>query len=188
MPDSDSDSDIGAHDSKWSNPVDALNEFQPPVNYVFGGDDELPLVGVEQIRYGFQIGGIGLLIAPRANCEVLDPLPISELPNCPAWLCGLINVRGNLVPVFDLTLFLDDNSERPTDRRILILDEGEYAVGVLIDSLPQVPTLEKRLNTLPPIPTHLSEHISSAYYSRDFIWLDFDHRTFFQMLSEQFLA
>lgn len=176
------------HDS-WMSPSEALNEFQPGELQAPGGQDAATAATGERARYGFRAGGIGLLIDPDTVSEVIDPLPVSALPNTPVWLAGLINLRGNLVPVFDLLTLLD-LSRSPDDhaRRILILGEGERAAGILIDSLPEAPALGRRLNSLPPLPSRLSEHVIDAYLSQNFVWLEFQHHSFFASLSKQIAA
>ncbi len=34
--------------------------------------------------------------------EILDPLPVTPVPNAPAFAPGLVNVRGTIVPMLDL--------------------------------------------------------------------------------------
>ena len=82
------------------------------------------------------MGGIGLLIRPDCISEVVKPPPIHPIPNTPAWLSGILNLRGNLVPAFDLALMLDESVayERPL---LLVIDRGEWAAGVKIDGFPQ---------------------------------------------------
>lgn len=176
----------------WLDPVEALNEFRPPEGYVLGaaeaGDARAQVADTGLTRYGFRTGGVGLLIGAGVDSEVLDALPVSALPNTPAWLLGLINLRGNLVPVFDLVELLGLSRDPGHQRRMLILDEGERAVGVLIDRLPEVPQLTRRLGSLPPLPGQLGEYVSDAYLSSESVWLEFDHRAFFASLSTHLAA
>lgn len=53
-------------------------------------------------RLGFRIGNLGLLIAEQATSELSEVLAICPIPFSKNWLLGLMNLRGNLMPVFDL--------------------------------------------------------------------------------------
>ena len=55
--------------------------------------------------------------------EILDMRDISRLPHAPAYLLGIIDVRGRSVPVIDLRLKLALPSTPPTpETRILVLE------------------------------------------------------------------
>ena len=82
-------------------------------------------------RYGFWIGDFGLLIDQDTTSEVLERWVIYPLPNVPAWFFGLINLRGNLVPIFDVKQFLQLEEGTREKRWLLILDQGEGTVGFL---------------------------------------------------------
>ena len=173
-------------DSALLAPSQALNRFQLPTELVVGDTT----FTFERIRYGFPLSsasGFGLLIDSDTPSEVIDPQTIFPLPNTPAALLGLINLRGNLIPVFDFQSLLNiaPEQDNQTTRRILILGSSERTVGILIDSLPEVPDLSHKLNRLPPLPANLTEHVSAAYSSDGFIWLDFQHHSFFRTLATQ---
>lgn len=168
---------------RWLKPSAALNHFKPPP-----GGATFSIVPTERkrARYGFRIGALGLLIESDTTSEILEHASIYPLPNTPPWLLGLINLRGNLIPIFDIKQFLAlDNEEAHEKRRLLILDQGEKAVGFYVDGLPHVATTDHVLSRLPPLPAALQPYVAKAYAQADFIWLEFDHPGFFQSLSER---
>ena len=95
--------------------------------------------------------------------EVLDYPHITRVPRMPDYLCGVINLRGNVVPVVDMRLkFGMPRSEKTVDTCVVIVEadlEGELVVmGALADSVQEVldmaegdieppPTMGTRLNT-----------------------------------------
>ncbi|MBU0499575.1 MAG: chemotaxis protein CheW [Gammaproteobacteria bacterium] len=86
------------------------------------------------LRIGFRMGGTALLIPAGTLAEVMEPPPAYRLPNTPAWCLGLINLRGNLLPVFDIRPLLD--GEITPGSRLLVLGSGADAAGLMVDGLP----------------------------------------------------
>lgn len=87
----------------------------------------------------------GELFAIDAHCvrEILDMVPVTEVPNSQPFVSGLINVRGKVVPLADLRLRFDMPPTPPTiDTRIVVIDadiQGEAtAVGLLADRVHEV--------------------------------------------------
>lgn len=79
--------------------------------------------------------------------EILDVPPIAQLPNAPAYLLGMIDVRGECVPVVDLRLKLGfPQAERTAHSRILVLEVGlgerRLVLGLLADRVFEVTPLD----------------------------------------------
>jgi twitching motility protein PilI len=166
---------------RWLSPSAALNRFKPPRGMATG----ISPVDRQRARYGFQIGGIGLLIGQDTSSEVLERVPVYPLPKAPTWLMGLVNLRGNLIPVFDVKLILELESGDAQDqdqRRLLILGGSDKAVGILIDGLPQLAATQNVLSRLPPLPVALRPYVTKAYARDNAVWLEFDHYGFFGAL------
>ena len=75
--------------------------------------------------------------------EILDLVPVTEVPNSRPFVHGLINVRGKVVPLADLRLRLGIEARPPTiDTRIIVLEtqvDGETTtVGILADKVFEV--------------------------------------------------
>lgn len=87
--------------------------------------------------------------------EVLDYTTITRVPRMPDFLRGVINLRGNVVPVIDLRLKLDMNAiEKTVDTCIVIVEimiDGELTqVGALADSVKEVIIIDKASISPPP--------------------------------------
>lgn len=167
---------------RWLKPSAALNRFKPPP---LSTQTTAAPAERQNVRYGFRVGGICLLIRENTTSEVIEQPPVYRLPNTPAWLLGLVNLRGNLVPVFDIKKLFDLESDTREKNRLLVLDQADKAVGMMIDSLPQPASLNQPLSLLPPLPPELQPHVDKAYAQEGLIWLEFDHHAFFQSLSEK---
>jgi purine-binding chemotaxis protein CheW len=79
--------------------------------------------------------------------EILDLVPITEVPNASPFVGGLINVRGRVVPLADLRVMFDMDRPAPdADTRIVVIEialGGEPAiVGILADKVHDVTDIE----------------------------------------------
>lgn len=163
-----------AEPSGWMPPSEALNQLQP-VGGVFAQAETQGARG----RYGFRIGSLGLLVPPRTLSEVIAMTPIVSIPNGPAWLLGMINLRSHLVPVFDLLMMCDLPSAEDEGRWILVLDKGERAVGMVVAEYPKRLIELRPASQLPTLPHALQRAVSAGYLAGSDLWLELDHRAFF---------
>jgi purine-binding chemotaxis protein CheW len=90
-------------------------------------------------------GEIFALDANRVQ-EILDQGPVTEVPGGPAFVSGLINVRGKVVPLADLRLKFGMMPTASTiDTRIVVIDimlDGDLMnVGLLADKVYEVTEL-----------------------------------------------
>ena len=110
----------------WLSPSEALAKFNLPDGVRFAGaQQEQPEA---RVRYGFRIGEIGLLVDPDCGSEVVGMPPISHLPGSPHGFMGLINLRGNLVPIYELRDLLGLGARKTaSDLMMLVFGAGESA-------------------------------------------------------------
>ena len=164
----------------------ALNRFEPPGTLFEATEAK------EWTRYGYQIGTINLLIGLSTGSEIIPMEVLTPIPNTPTYLRGILNLRSNLVPVFDLKLLLGldnqdtDNQEQLSEQKnkpmVLILDKGDKAVGIIVDGFPQALLGLQRLQRLPQLPNKLEGCVSTGYMKEESLWLEFDHEVFFSTL------
>lgn len=93
--------------------------------------------------------------------EILDMTTITKVPRTPEFLRGVINLRGNVVPVVDMRLkFGMATVENTVDTCIVVTEvtlDGETTVlGALVDSVQEVFELEPgQIEPAPRIGTRL---------------------------------
>lgn len=87
--------------------------------------------------------------------EVLDITQITKVPQMPDFMCGVINLRGRVVPVVDLRLKF--GLEKATSLKEaciviieIVLDGEETILGILVDSVQEVISLEPEQVDPPP--------------------------------------
>lgn len=63
----------------------------------------------------------------------------TRVPNAPPFVKGVINLRGEVVPIIDFRLRINiDYKEIDLDSRIIIVNVDEIQVGLLVDSSSEV--------------------------------------------------
>ena len=87
--------------------------------------------------------------------EVIDPLPLTPVPNADSFAPGLVNVRGAVVPVLNLQHRLGmPPHEQSADTRFVVLEadtgDGPAKFAVIADSVDEV--VELPVESIQPIP------------------------------------
>jgi purine-binding chemotaxis protein CheW len=87
--------------------------------------------------------------------EILSVTPVTKVPQTPEYLLGVINLRGQVVPVIDMRLKLGlPVSEETEDTCVIVVevhvDGEELIVGALADAVREV--LEIRSDQIEPAP------------------------------------
>lgn len=172
---------------RWLSPTGALERFDAPRL----GDAGRLVAERVQARYGYRIGRLGLLVKPGTGTEVVPMVPVAKIPNSAGWMLGLINLRGNLVPVFDLKRALQLEASRSHLREaarddkpmMLVFDKGERAIALSTDGYPQPLTDLRRLEQVSGIPESLARHCAGAFGTDTDVWLEFDHTGFIEQLT-----
>ncbi len=71
--------------------------------------------------------------------EVLRYTEIAPVPGAPAYVLGIINLRGNVVTVIDTrSRFGLEASEVTDNTRIVIIESEKQVIGILVDSVAEV--------------------------------------------------
>ena len=115
--------------------------------------------------------------------EILRYPEITRLPNVPKFIRGVINLRGNVIPVVDVRTRFGFPKGTITDlTRIIVIDTGGKQIGLLVDNVYQVVRIPTS-NIDPPseIITGVSEEFISGigrFNDRLIIMLKITHAVF----------
>ena len=80
--------------------------------------------------------------------EIIGMMTVTSVPQTPEFVRGVINLRGKVIPVFDLRLCFGMDSVEATERTCIIvveiIEEQEYlVVGIVVDSVSEVLNIPK---------------------------------------------
>lgn len=71
--------------------------------------------------------------------EIILVGEITQVPETPHFIKGLINLRSSVIPVIDLRArFSLPESELTPDSRIMVLNVGSRTIGIVVDSVSEV--------------------------------------------------
>lgn len=86
--------------------------------------------------------------------EIIGIQPITPIPEMPAYLKGIINLRGKIIPIMDVRLRFRKEPREYDDRTcIIIVVMQDLSVGLVVDEVAEVLTL-KEGDIVPPPQVH----------------------------------
>lgn len=180
--------ETGKSNPNWLGLAPNLEHFDP----FEGLSERVSEEELKHIRYGFRIAGQNLLFEKTVPCEAIQNSLIYPVPNTPVWLSGLINLRGNLIPVIDLSSRISaQNGDRPETGRktLLIIDRNEDIIGTFIDGLPVALQIDEdtveTVDNFDDAPELFRDRIRTAYRVDESIWYEVDHKSLFRQLTTE---
>lgn len=103
-------------------------------------DDSLDVIQLVSFKLDDIEYGINIL----AVHEILRIPDMTRLPNTPLYIKGVVNLRGNVIPVVDIRIRFGMQSVQYTElSRIVVVEIGEKLVGLLVDNVHQVIRLSR---------------------------------------------
>ena len=103
------------------------------------------------LHVSFRVGTADYVI-PAADVMHLESFTeATHVPGSPAYVAGLVQVRGKLVPVVDLRRrFGLEPIERTINTRVIVVKVGARTVGLLVDSARDVLKVDEATYEPPP--------------------------------------
>lgn len=95
-----------------------------------GPQRQLVVFELDEERYGLDISAVR---------EIIRLQEITDIPRTPDFVEGVINLRGNVIPVVDLRKrFEMESVERDEDFRIVVVDVSGNEIGMIVDAVTEV--------------------------------------------------
>lgn len=116
----------------------------PPPGAVANSDEPLQIVS---FRVGNEEFGLDIL---RVQ-EIIRHQHLTRVPNSPDFVDGVINLRGQVIPVIALRKrFGLEESARDNQSRIVVLEVQNMVLGFIVDSVPEVLRIAPSAVVVPP--------------------------------------
>jgi len=117
--------------------------------------DELIKSGQEEIQLIiFKLGSEEYAVPINCIQEIILPQKATRIPKSPMYVAGVINLRGNIIPVIDgkKKFHLENSSKQISDdERIMVLEVENEISGLVVDAVDEVITLKVTDIEPPPI-------------------------------------
>jgi len=85
---------------------------------------------------GFQVLGHRFIAPLGEVVEMLNVPEATRLPGTQSWVAGLANVRGRLLPLFDLESFFGAKlSSNKIRHRVLVIELGDLYAGLIVSDV-----------------------------------------------------
>ncbi|NBI67707.1 chemotaxis protein CheW [Pseudoflavonifractor sp. 60] len=105
----------------------------------------------------------GLMYGIKAEIvkDITTDYTITYLPQVPPFVRGVINLRGQIVPIIDIRLRL---GKEPRDNFCcIVVDADGSEVGILVDMVEQM--VDVPLNAILPVPTSKSQAVVTGMWT-----------------------
>ena len=125
---------------------------------------------------GFSILG-QRMVAPLGEVAELLYVPgVARLPGVQSWVMGLANVRGRLLPLFDLEAFFGGKLSANKNRhRVLVLEMGDLYAGLIVSEAYGMQHFPEDLQAqpLPDDVSRLAPYSKGVYEHNGIAWTVF---------------
>ncbi len=85
---------------------------------------------------GFSLLGRRFVVSMSEVSEMLEVPSYTRLPGVQPWIKGVANVRGRLLPLFDMAVYFGERlTGRRKQQRVLILETERLYTGLIVDQV-----------------------------------------------------
>lgn len=130
--------------------------------------DESTEVEVEKERFlTFHSADLTFAVNTKYVIEIITNHTITTLPMVPEYVKGIINLRGQIIPIVDIRLRLGKPSimDGNSATCIIVLDIDSISLGIIVDSVSQV--VDAELNKIAPVPVNNQQELVNGMISLD---------------------
>lgn len=87
------------------------------------------------VRVSDEVYGINIMDIK----EIIKPREVTEVPRAPAFVSGVLSLRGTIIPIIDMRIRLGLSHDDPTGKeRVVVIKNGTSFSGLLVDEVIQV--------------------------------------------------
>ena len=110
----------------------------------------------------FMAGHLKLGVVAEDVVEILNNQVITYLPMMPGFIRGIINMRGQMIPILDVRARLG-MEPREEDSLVVVLNLGDVQLGILVDAVDQMLDIPKA--NIHPLPANSAQMLVSGMCS-----------------------
>lgn len=112
----------------------------------------------------FTLGDENYGIEIKYVTEIIGIQAITKIPELPAYVMGIINLRGKIIPVMDVRLRFKKEPKEYNDRTcVIVVDIKDLSVGLIVDSVAEVLTIQEEDIVEPP---NINKGVNNKYINK----------------------
>ena len=117
----------------------------------------------------FRIGEQEFCVNIMSVREIRGWTPATPLPHAPPYVMGVINLRGAVLPIIDLSARLGMKDAEPTARHVIIVAQVKSRiVGLLVEAVSDILTItEDNIQPVPEVSSDLEKQYARGILSID---------------------
>lgn len=118
---------------------------------------------VEMEFVAFSVAGLKHCLEIRKILEIRRWSPVTALPHAPAEVLGVMNLRGAVIPIYDLAARFGLGATEPNERNVVIVCAvGGKSIGLLVEAVSEIITIES--DSIQPTPDVQSSATKDCVY------------------------
>ena len=134
---------------------------------LFAREDEMEALNLDdavdsQKYLIFMAGHLKLGVIAEDVVEILNNQVITYLPMVPDFIRGIINMRGQMIPILDIRARLGLASQ-DGDNLVVVINLGDVQLGILVDGVDQMLDIPK--SNIHPLPANSTQMLVSGMCS-----------------------
>lgn len=159
--------------------ISLLQDMERRSQQKVAGLDQEGSAGESWTAIGFRIDQQHF-VTPLDETREVFPVPeqITPVPKSQDWVFGIVNLRGELLPVFDLNLFLSGDPVKLSKRsRIMVINDTEIVSGVVVDEVFGLKHFQQPPKPMETEPSSaLTPYVTGSVTQQDTEWHVFSFR------------
>ena len=134
---------------------------------LFAREDEMEALNLDdavdsQKYLIFMAGHLKLGVVAEDVVEILNNQVITYLPMVPDFIRGIINMRGQMIPILDIRARLGMEPQEGDDL-VVVINLGDVQLGILVDGVDQMLDIPRA--NIHPLPANSTQMLVSGMCS-----------------------
>lgn len=112
----------------------------------------------------FSSNGLNIGVSTNYVIEIITNHSITMLPLVPDYVRGIINLRGQIIPIIDIRLRMGKPSiDYTSSTCIIVLNINSIQIGIIVDAVQQVMDIDQ--SQISPVPVENQQELISGMVS-----------------------
>lgn len=144
-------------------------------NLYFDESDEIEEIPETSKKHlAFCSDGIRFAIAYDFVIEIINELSITTLPKVPDYIEGIINLRGQVIPIMDVRLRMNHmKGEMDNKVCIIVIQVEDTVIGLMVDEVLQMIDVDEQ-RVMPPPLSQRQEYVNGIIRLNNVIYFILD--------------